>query len=138
MHGIANIRTVFFALLSFASLVCAQNPTLPTTPPTPKRSAPVDPNKYCVVINGAGGDAAYASQFESWTTELTSILNARFGFGSNHLRVLSEKSADGLHATADNVKQTFTLLRSELQPENVLFVFFIGHGSYDGKQCKLN
>jgi hypothetical protein len=138
MQGIANIRTVFFVLLSFASLVCGQNPTLPTTPSAPKRTAPVDPNKYCVIVNGAGGDAAYATQFESWTNELTSILTTRFGFGSNHLKVLSEKSSNGLHATADNVKQTFTLLRSELQPENVLFVFFIGHGSYDGKESKFN
>ena len=138
MQGIANIRSVVFALFSFASVVCAQNPTLPTTPSTPKRTAPLDPNKYCIIINGAGGDAAYTNQFESWTSELTSILTARFGFGSKQLKVLSEKSADGLHATADNVKQTFTLLRSELQPENVLFVFFIGHGSYDGKESKFN
>jgi len=138
MSKISTIRPVFVALLSFASLVCAQNPALPGTPPTPQRSAPIDPNKYCLVINGAGGDATYASQFENWTTELTSVLTARFGFGSNHLKVLSENANANLRATADNVRQTFTLLKSELQPENALFVFFIGHGSYDGKESKFN
>jgi hypothetical protein len=42
------------------------------------------------------------------------------------------------NATADDVKRTFAQLKSQLDPNNVLFVFLIGHGSFDGKESKFN
>jgi hypothetical protein len=137
MSGIAYIRIIIFALLSVAVL-CAQKPNVQSTSANSNKIAPADPNKFCLVINGAGGDPAYASQFETWTNELTTLLASRFGFATKQLKVLSEKSPAGMTPTAENVKQAFAVLKSELQPENALFVFFIGHGSYDGKESKFN
>ena len=137
MSRIACIRIIIFALCS-AAVLCAQSPTVKSTLANPSKTAPADPNKFCLIINGAGGDPAYASQFETWTNELTSLLTSRFGFATKQLKVLSEKSPAGLTPTAENVKQAFAALKSELQPENALFVFFIGHGSYDGKESKFN
>ncbi|HSE24322.1 MAG TPA: hypothetical protein VLB68_21825 [Pyrinomonadaceae bacterium] len=137
MSGIAYIRIIIFALLSVAVL-CAQKPDVQSPSANPSKTAPADPNKFCLVINGAGGDPVYASQFETWTNELSALLSSRFGFATKHLKVLSEKSAAGMTPTAENVKHAFAALKSELQPENALFVFFIGHGSYDGKESKFN
>ena len=137
MSGIAYIRIIIFALLSVAVL-CAQKPDVQSPSANPSKTAPADPNKFCLVINGAGGDPAYASQFETWTNELSTLLTSRFGFATKQLKVLSEKSAAGMTPTAENVKHAFAALKSELQPENALFVFFIGHGSYDGKESKFN
>lgn len=137
MSRIACIRIIIFALCS-AAVLCAQSPPVQSTLANPSKTAPADPNKFCLIINGAGGDPAYASQFETWTNELTSLLTSRFGFATKQLKVLSEKSPAGLTPTAENVKQAFAALKSELQPENALFVFFIGHGSYDGKESKFN
>ena len=137
MPGISYIRIIVLALLTSAVL-CAQTPNIQPTASSPRKTAPVDPNKFCLIINGAGGDPAYASQFENWTSELTSILTTRLGFATKQLKVLSEKSPDGMHPTAANVRQVFAVLKSDLQPENALFVFFIGHGSYDGKESKFN
>ena len=106
-----------FVLLS-ASVVCAQK---------------VDPNKFAVIINGPGGEAAYAKQFEEWTTQLSSVLAERYGFDSKNVRVLSEKTA-----TAVEVKRTFATLKSQLDANNVLYLFLIGHGSFDGKESKFN
>jgi hypothetical protein len=92
-----------------------------------------DRNKFAVIISGASGEPAYAKQFEEWTTQLSSVLSEKFGFDRKHVRVLPEKQA-----TAEEVKRTFATLKSELDPNNVLFVFFIGHGSYDGKESKFN
>ena len=92
-----------------------------------------DPNKFAVIINGAGGEAAYAKQFEEWTTQLSSLLSQRYGFNQKQITVLAEKLA-----TAEEVKGTFTTLKSSLAADNVLFVFLIGHGSYDGKEAKFN
>src|SRR5689334_19198101 len=92
-----------------------------------------DPNKFAVIINGAGGEPEYAKQFGEWTTQLSSVLSQRYGFDQKQITVLSEKQA-----TAEEVKRTFTTLKSSLATDNVLFVFLIGHGSFDGKESKFN
>src|SRR6185295_3963128 len=86
-----------------------------------------------------GGELAYAQQFEEWTAKLRSALTEKFGFDGKNIRVLSEKAdAGNTRATAEEVKKTFSELKSQLDPNNVLFVFLIGHGSYDGKEAKFN
>jgi len=98
-----------------------------------------DPNKFALIIVGAGGEEPYAEQFSQWSTELTKILTGRFRFARERVRVLAEKPLAGeSKSTADEVRRTFTSLKSELAPDNVLFVFLIGHGSYDGKEAKFN
>jgi len=101
-----------------------------------KKPVPVDANKHVLIINGPGGEAAYAHQFEEWTEQLRSSLAERFGFDRRNIRVLSEKG--DARATAEEVKKTFATLKSELDANNVLFVFLIGHGSFDGKEAKFN
>ena len=102
-----------------APVVCAQ------------KKVQVDQNKFAVIINGAGGEPVYAKQFEQWTTELRTALSDRFGFGGTNLIVLPR-------ATAEQVKTTFTQLKSQLETNNIVFVFLIGHGSFDGKESKFN
>jgi hypothetical protein len=92
-----------------------------------------DPNKFAVIVNGPGGEAAYTKQFTEWTTDLSSILSRRYGFDPKQIKVLSEKEA-----SAEAVKRTFGSLKTELDANNVLFVFLIGHGSFDGKEAKFN
>jgi hypothetical protein len=101
-----------------------------------KKSVPVDANKFVLIINGPGGEAAYAQQFEEWTGQLRSALTEKFGFDGKNIRTLSEKGNP--RATADEVKKTFVELKSQLDANNVLFVFLIGHGSFDGKEAKFN
>jgi len=104
-------------ILAFACIVCAQKSS--------------DPNKFAIIINGAGGEAVYGKQFEEWTAQLSSVLSSRFGFDANQLTVVKG-------ATAEDVKRTFTTLKTQLDANNVLFMFLIGHGSYDGKESKFN
>ena len=95
-----------------------------------KKPTPVDPNKYAVIINGPGGEAVYTKQFEEWTAQLSSVLSDRYGFDAKRITVP--------RATAVEVKSIFASLKSQLGPNNVLFLFFIGHGSFDGKESKFN
>ena len=126
MH-VKKISLVVIVLL--AGGVCAQT-----------KKHPVDPNKFAVIINGAGGEPAYAKQFEQWTAELSSVLSEKLGFDSKQIKVLTEKPADSTTArsTAEEVKRTFATLKSQLDADNILFVFLIGHGSFDGKESKFN
>jgi hypothetical protein len=96
-----------------------------------QKKAPADPNKFAVIINGAGGEPIYAKQFEEWTGQLSSVLPERFGFDTKQVRVVKG-------ATAEEVNRTFAALKSQLDANNVLFVFLIGHGSFDGKESKFN
>ena len=96
----------------------------------------VDPNKFAVIIDGPGGEETYAHQFDQWTDQLRSSLAEKFGFDRRNIRVLSEKGEQ--RATAEGVRKTFTELKSQLDANNVLFVFLIGHGSFDGKEAKFN
>ena len=92
-----------------------------------------DPNKFAVIINGPGGEPAYTKQFTEWTTELSSVLSQRYSFDPKQIKTLSDKVA-----TAEEVKRTFAALKSELGESSVLYVFLIGHGSFDGKEAKFN
>ena len=123
----------FVLVLLLVGVVCAQEVT-------PKKKSPIDPNKFAVIINGAGGEPAYAKQFEQWTGELSSVLSERYGFDRKQIRVLTEKPAGASTArsTAEEVKRTFATLKTQLDADNILFVFFIGHGSFDGKESKFN
>ncbi len=92
-----------------------------------------DPNKFAVIINGPGGEPAYAKQFTEWATDLNSVLSKRYGFDPKQIKLLSDKQA-----TAEEVKRAFAALKAELADGNVLYVFLIGHGSFDGKESKFN
>ncbi len=50
-----------------------------------QKTAPVDANKFAVIINGAGGEPVYAKQFEEWTAQLSAVLSDRYGFDSKHV-----------------------------------------------------
>src|SRR5215510_1370502 len=72
-------ETAFFLLwlLIFVGVASAQ-----------KKPVPIDPNKFVLIINGPGGEAAYAQQFEEWTGQLRSALTEKFGFDGKNIRVL--------------------------------------------------
>lgn len=110
---------ILVVVLMAVGVTCAQ-----------KKQAQVDPNKYAVIINGPGGEAAYTKQFEEWTQQLQTVLSDRYGFDAKHITVP--------RATAEEVKGVFGTLKTQLAADNVLFVFLIGHGSFDGKESKFN
>ena len=98
-----------------------------------------DRNKYALIINGASGEPAYAKQFAQWTTALRDALTGKFGFAAEQVKVLAEKPADKTVAiaTAEEVRKVFGALKGELNADNLLFIFLIGHGSFD-KEAKFN
>lgn len=114
-----KLTTSLVLLLLLGSVVCAQ------------KKAAADPNKFALILVGAGGEPEYAQQFEKWTTELKSALSEDFGFDAQKLLVVQ-------NAKATDVRNTFAQLKSQIDANNVLFVFFIGHGSFDGKESKFN
>ena len=99
-----------------------------------------DPNKYAVILSGASGDEEFAKRFKGWTAELRKALVERFGFDETRVTVLSEspEGGKGLRATAEEVRRAFQTLRASAGPESTVFVFLIGHGTYDGRAAKFS
>src|SRR5919205_619520 len=97
-----------------------------------------DPNKYALILSGASGDEEFAKRFQGWTGQLREALVERFEFDEGRVTVLSESPASprGLKATAEEVRRAFQTLRASAGPESTVFVFLIGHGTYDGRQAK--
>lgn len=118
-----------------------QSATPPTTATVQTQKLPADLNKYAVVISGISGEEVYAKQFATWTAKLRAVLFDKLGFAEDHIIVLTEKPAEKeQRAAAERVRQIFVTLRNTLKPDNQLFVFFIGHGTYEpnSKIAKFN
>ena len=100
---------------------------------------PADTKKFAVIISGISGEEGYAKQFGEWTAKLRNVLIESLGFAADQVFVLTEKpEGKEQRASADVVRQTFVTLRNSTQADSQVFIFFIGHGSYDGKIAKFN
>ncbi len=135
-----NLRVYFSRLIATLIVVSVATITLSQT----QKEAPTqslsntDTSKYAIIINGASGEPAYAKQFQQWTSSLRTALTGRFGFAAERVKVLTEKPAAAERAsTAEEVKKAFASLRAEVNADSTLFVFLIGHGSFD-KEPKFN
>lgn len=102
--------------------------------PTPK-SIP-DPSKFALIIAGIGGEEEFVGKFAKWSGELKTTLLDKLGFAQENLLFLSESSEP--KATAAEVRKAFATLRSNCKPDHTVFIFLIGHGSFDGKEAKFN
>ncbi|MGE0132712.1 MAG: C13 family peptidase [Blastocatellales bacterium] len=148
---IRHLVTTIILLILTAGAACAQDvPVAPNKPvaakqesqkaqPTPTPHLPPDPNKFAVIISGIGGEEAYAAQFAKWTADLRAAMIGRLGFAEEQLITLNEKpGGNELRCSAETVRDTFVKLRNAVKPDNQVFIFFIGHGSFDGKIAKFN
>jgi hypothetical protein len=139
-------------LCILTTLACAQEtggrtqtqstaPQAAATVQSQTEKLPADINKYAIVISGVSGEELYAKRFTTWTAKLRSVLLDKLGFAEEQVFVLTEKPAEKEQtANAETVRQIFVRLRNTLKPDNQLFVFFIGHGSYEpnSKIAKFN
>jgi hypothetical protein len=142
----------FVSLFAFTLAACAQDvPIAPSAPQkkkvqetakveqAPKEHMPADTNKYAIIISGIGGEPGYTKQFAEWTAKLRNALVDSLGFAEEQVTVLTEKPQDKeLRVSADQVRQSFTSLSSAVKADNQVFIFFIGHGSFDDKTAKFN
>ncbi len=141
--------TILLALLTGAA--CAQDvPVAPKKPVAAKQEdrkaeasssprLPPDPNKFAVIISGIGGDEAYSARFAKWAGDLRAALVERLGFAEERVTALTEKpSEEEQPCSADAVRDTFARISNSAKPDNQVFIFFIGHGSFDGKIARFN
>jgi hypothetical protein len=94
--------------------------------------------RYAVIVSGATGGPSYAQQYSAWTRTLTMALVERLKFDPAKVVSLSESPDPAQSATAANVRRAVADLRARAKAEDLLFVFLIGHGTFDGVDAKFN
>lgn len=120
-------------------------------PEAKKPSAPVDANKFALVVAGVGGEEAYTKKFTTQATRLYETLTTQLGFGAKNVTLLTEAATGGgpedgsresdtpsRRATADEVRKAFAAIKSAANPESFVMIVLIGHGSVDNQQPKFN
>lgn len=145
------IPTIILTFTLLGGAACAQDvPTPPgkasaekqegQKPPDPaKPRMPPDQNKFAVIISGIGGEEAYTTRFAQWSADLRQTLVNKLGFAEERVMALTEKpSEDEQACTADAVRDAFGKLHNSVKAEQQVFIFFIGHGSFDGKIAMFN
>lgn len=117
-----------------------------------KPSAPVDKNKFALVVAGVGGEEAYTRKFTAQATRLYEALTTELGFDAKNVALLTEGAPGGgpedgaresdtapaRRATAGEVRKTFASFTSAGNAESLVLVVLIGHGSVDNQQAKFN
>ncbi len=86
-----------------------------------------------LILNGVPGSPEHAERFIEWSRATRAAMIDTFGFVSEDVIMLSNREA-----RADDIRNTFEGLKERLGPTDVFFVFFIGHGSFDGADYKFN
>ena len=98
----------------------------------------VGEERYAIIVAGASGGAGYAQQFGGWTKTLSQTLVERLGFDPSHVTTLSDTPEESAAATAANLRRVLADRRSQLKPDDLLLLFLIGHGTFDGVDAKFN
>lgn len=109
--------------------------------------APIDPNKFAIIISGVGGEEAYSKKFAAQAAQLYAALTEKLGFDEKHVWLLTETVVSNAEnrvggnfgrATAEEARKAFAAVRAAASPQSLVFVTLIGHGSFDAQEAKFN
>jgi hypothetical protein len=94
--------------------------------------------RYALIVSGANGEESYAEQYGQWRQQTVTVLLEKLGFDDTRVLTLYD-GGDANHAsTAVGVRRSIEAIRAKMQPDDLLFVLLIGHGSFDGSEAKFN
>lgn len=94
--------------------------------------------RYALIVSGAAGGAEYVAQYDRWTGQLSKTLVETLKFDPALIKVLSDTTRSVDVATAENVRRVIASVAARMTRDDVLFVFLIGHGTFDGTDAKFN
>lgn len=94
--------------------------------------------RHALIVSGAAGGAEYVAQYDRWTAQLSKTLIEALKFDPALVKVLSDTPRSADAATAENVRRAIASVATRMTRDDVLFVFLIGHGTFDGTDAKFN
>lgn len=98
---------------------------------------------FAMIIAGPGGEAVFTEKYLAQTRRLDDLLIERLGYNREQVICLFGAPApDSLDvfglATAAIVRRAFAALQQKMTFRDQLFIFMLGHGSFDGDWGKFN
>ena len=93
---------------------------------------PLSAESYFVIVEGLGGDPSYQERFSGYAEELEEVCKKTAG-DESLVYVLS-----GETAKRGAIEDLFEQLAGKTQKEDVISLFLIGHGTWDGHTFKFN
>lgn len=99
--------------------------------------------RYAIIIGGIGGQQVFTEKYFEQTTRMYDLLTQGLRYDEENIIYLFEDTGyDSVRidqaATAQYVKQAFKTAGEKMTPEDQLFVFLVGHGTFDGRWSKFN
>lgn len=98
--------------------------------------------RYALLVAGIGGDAEYTKRHWEYLASMHRVLVEKLKFSPQNIEVLFEDPAiDPLvkaKATRLELEASLGRFARKIGPEDLFFLFAVGHGSYDGEIGKLN
>jgi hypothetical protein len=86
-----------------------------------------------LILSGVPGSPAHETRFSEWTEATRQTMVDTFGFQEENVLVLQNRDA-----RAQDIREIFSQLDARLTQDDTFFLFFIGHGSFDGTDYKFN
>lgn len=108
-------------------------------PPSAPKDASLVLKGQVLIVVGLPGDEEHAKLFAATVKQWRVLLTDRLGFKPAEIRVLSgnaeqNATADG-PATRASIEKEAARLKQLLQPDERLWVFFLGHANFDGEHA---
>jgi len=109
----------------------------------PKDQGPRTKDKFAVIISGVGGDPEFTKRFAGWTEAMCGLLRHQLDFAEDAIFYLTPAPPETARPTtvtamAAEVRSVFEQLKMKARPHSLIFVFLIGHGSFENQQAKFN
>jgi hypothetical protein len=85
---------------------------------------------FYLTVAGLGGEPEYEQRFSGWASDITKALSGEAG--------AKVETLSGKEATKANIQANLSAIAAQAKADDTLLVLFIGHGSYDDIDYKLN
>jgi len=99
--------------------------------------------RHAIIIGGIGGQQEFTEKYFEQTARMYDLLTQRLQYDRENIVYLFEDTQyDSVRiehtATAENVRRAFNEVGKKMTSEDQLFVFLVGHGTFDGRWSKFN
>ncbi len=96
---------------------------------------------YLLVVSGMGGEPQYRASFAEWSTTLLSAAQEKLGLPADHIVYLCEdpdRFTGSRKSTKTNLDTAVSEIAGRAEPDAVVVIVFIGHGSAAGRSARIN
>jgi hypothetical protein len=98
---------------------------------------------HAVIITGIGGEPRFQAVFHEWGATMVKAATERWGVPAEDVVFLTEQPerapdlADG-RSTKEEIAKTLAAIGRTAGPDDVVFILFIGHGSFSNNEARLS